>query len=419
MKGTPMKLRPFLVGCTLLLITVCGIVSALAFWRRNDIANIWDVLALTMEQSYTDPLTTHEEVLTYLESHPDTFGLIAYTVNTDGSPVEESIIAHNADDPFTLASTIKIVVLGAYAREVEAGRLDPDQPITLAEWERFYLPNTDGGAHPAALDDLQIPHSNGYATDPSQTVTLEQIAGAMIRFSDNAATDVLLYRIGQEALTAVITESNLTQQEPPVPLSGAFLLFQNHEHPTLTESRLGELKVLSREAFLAQAQALGDRLQGDDVWYQAEREWRIARAPTIPVRAQADVVALTPHGSARDYATIMGQVATNTFISPEVTAIMRRHLEWPMQFEGNQAEFTALGTKGGSLPGILTGATYYIPKAGDFAGQPRVVVLFMNDMPFSAWLTLIGNFAQQAFERELAINQTFAERVRESLQPLQ
>lgn len=414
-----MKLRPILIGCTLFLIAVCGILSALAYWRRNDIANIWDVLALTMEQSYTDPLTTPDEVLTYLESHPDTFGFMAYTVNPDGTPVEASMVAHNADEPFVLASTIKIVVLGAYAREVDAGRLDPDQPILLSEWERFYIPNTDGGAHPAALDALQIPHSNGFAADPTRTVTLDQVANAMIRFSDNAATDVLLYQVGQDAITATMNEATMDQQEPPVPLSGLFLLFQNHEQPTLTESRLAELMALPRAELLEQAQALGDKVQSDNEWYQAERAWRMAENPTIPVRAQVDVVILTPRGSARDYASIMGQVATDTFISPDVTAIMRRHLEWPMQFEGNQAAFTALGSKGGSLPGILTGATYFITKEGDFGGQPRVVALFMNDMPFSAWLTLSANFVQQEFEREVAVNQIFAERVRNVFESLE
>jgi D-alanyl-D-alanine carboxypeptidase len=405
------RLKPILLGCSLVALILCGIISALAYWRRGDIVAIWDIIALTAEESYTNPLNTPDEVLTYLQTYPDSFGLMAYTVNPDGSPVEESMVAHNADQPMTLASTIKIVVLGAYAREVAAGRVDPAQPIPLAEWERFYLPDTDGGAHPAALDDLQIPHTNGFANDPAQTVTLDQVVGAMIRFSDNAATDVLLYRLGQEAIAATISEAGLTHQEPPVPLSGVFLMWQNHEEE-LTEAHLAELTTLPREQFAAQAWAMSDQLRGDDVWYQAERTWRTTERRVMSIRLQTQAVSLSPNGTARDYATLMGKVATNTFLSPEVSAVMRPHLEWPMQFEGNQAEFTALGSKGGSLARVLTGATYYIPKAGDFAGQPRVVVLFMNEIPFSAWLTLSGNFAQQGFERELAIYQPFAEQVR-------
>ncbi len=406
------RLKSVLPGCALIALILCSIIGALAYSRRNDIAAIWDIIILTAEQTYPNPLTTPDEVLTYLQTYPDSFGLIAYTVNPDGSPVEESIVAHNADKPFVLASTIKILLLGAYAREVAAGQLDPGQPISLAEWERFYLPNTDGGAHPAALDDLQIPHTNGFANDPTQTVTLDRVVNAMIRFSDNAATDLLLYRIGEESIAATIAGAGLTHREPPLPLSGVFLSWQNHEQATLTEAHLTELLGLPYEEFATQAWMLSDRLRADDEWYQAEREWRIAETRSVPIRLQARAISLSPSGSVQDYADVMGRVVTNTFLSPEVSAIMRPHLEWPMQFEGNQAEFTALGSKGGSLVGVLTGATYYIPKTGDFAGQPRVVVLFMNDIPFSAWLTFSQTFAWQFFEKELAISHSFADKVR-------
>lgn len=410
------RFRPYLLGCSLFLLLFCAIVSAVAYWRRADIAAIWDVIALTSEQSYTDPLATPDEVLTYLQRYSDTVGFMAYSVNSDGSPMPESIIAHNANQSFVLASTIKIVILGAYAREVEAGRLNPNDPVTLAEWERFYLPNTDGGAHPAALDALQIPHAYGFANDPNGTVTLDQIAEAMIRFSDNAATDVLLFRVGQAAMAATISEAGMSRQEAPIPISGAFLLWQNHEKPDVTASDITALVALPREEIATQAWRLAEQMNAAGEWYQAERQWRNEQQPSVPIRLQSEIVKTTPRGTPQDYAYIMGQVATDTFFSPEVTAIMRPHLEWPMQFEENQARFTSLGSKGGSFVGVMTGATYYIPKTGDFAGQPRVVVLFMNDIPFSAWLTLAQNFAHQGFEFEVATNNTFATQVRNSVE---
>jgi hypothetical protein len=73
--------------------------------------------------------------------------------------------------------------------------------------------------------------------------------------------------------------------------------------------------------------------------------------------------------------------------------------------------FLALGSKGGSLLGVLTGATYYLPRHGEFSEQPRVVVLFMHEIPFAAWLRLSETFAQQQFERELATNPDFVQQV--------
>ncbi len=82
-----------------------------------------------------------------------------------------------------------MVPLAAYARAVATGALDPQERIAVTDWERWYLPGTDGGAHDAARTRL-----------PGDTVTLDQMVSAMIRESDNAAPDYLRDRLGDQAL---------------------------------------------------------------------------------------------------------------------------------------------------------------------------------------------------------------------------
>lgn len=108
-------------------------------------------------------------------SHPDD---VAFVVD-DG---RGRTVAHRAGDTVPLASAIKVVHLAAYARAVASGELDPAEPVPLSKWKRWYLPNTDGGAHPKALQRLGV-------TEPDDTVTLEQMVTAMIQESDIYATD--------------------------------------------------------------------------------------------------------------------------------------------------------------------------------------------------------------------------------------
>lgn len=89
---------------------------------------------------------------------------------------------------------------------------------------------------------------------------------------------------------------------------------------------------------------------------------------------------------------------------------MREHLEWPMEGQDGQG-FLALGAKGGSLPGLLTDATYCVPAGGELAGRRRAVALFVRRMPLSAWLRLNQTFAQQDFSLRLATDAGFARRV--------
>ena len=106
----------------------------------------------------------------------------------------------------------------------------------------------------------------------------------------------------------------------------------------------------------------------------------------------------------------MAGVVSETFIGAEASQVMRRHLEWPMQIPGNEEVFQTFGAKGGSLPGIVTEASYLIPKEGDFAGEPRVAVLFLNRLSEAASGGLAESFAQQTVMLQLATDRTAVER---------
>lgn len=59
----------------------------------------------------------------------------------------------------------------------------------MALWNAYHLPDTDGGAHEAALNRLK----------PGVTLTLDELVSAMIEES-NAALDLLRDRLGADAL---------------------------------------------------------------------------------------------------------------------------------------------------------------------------------------------------------------------------
>ena len=86
-------------------------------------------------------LETPEDLLRYLAAHSGDASLVVYTVQTDGKPdLRDSRVAFNAAQPMPLGSTIKIVTLATYAREVALGRVSPLEPVSVSDWERFYVP---------------------------------------------------------------------------------------------------------------------------------------------------------------------------------------------------------------------------------------------------------------------------------------
>lgn len=71
-----------------------------------------------------------------MAEHPENAGLV---VLPDGRSVE---VALNPDGRFPLASTRKVLIVGALAESGES----PDERVKRSEVERFYLPGTDGRA---------------------------------------------------------------------------------------------------------------------------------------------------------------------------------------------------------------------------------------------------------------------------------
>lgn len=130
---------------------------------------------------------------TALESLGATTSYVASRV-TDGSCTPVHSLDSDASLP--LASVSKLYVLGAVARAVGNGTLDWDEQLVVTDARKS-----------APSGQLQ------FAPDGTP-VTVREAADAMIAISDNTATDLLIDRIGRDAVEAeVITMGNADPQQ--------------------------------------------------------------------------------------------------------------------------------------------------------------------------------------------------------------
>jgi len=269
-----------------------------------------------------------EGLIDWVVAHPEDVGLV---VLVDG----ERKLAHQPDQHFPLASTIKVLTLVAYAEQVAAGVLDETATVPVEAVDRLYLAGTDGGAHEAARSEW----------GDAAHVTLEQLTRAMIRYSSNAAADVMLEQVGgPSAVVKVARRHKMTRQHPPV---AVFELF---------------------------------------------RSWEGSREP---VRALA---AATPAGTPGEWASLMEQLRTGDGLTLPAADIVRKHLEWPLTFGENRRLFHRFGTKGGALPGLITEASYLV-KRDDRATS---VSLFLRELPDDAHAQLLRSYTHQELIRALA-----------------
>ncbi|MCL1474668.1 serine hydrolase [Argonema antarcticum] len=376
--------------------------AGLTIWQWKTISRFLEVAIETSKDGErTSPLKTPEDFLEYIVAHPQNVSLVAYEISNP-----EQGIFYRADEKHPLASTIKILILAEYARQVEQGIISPDEKIDLNSVDVYYLPNKDGGAHPQALKEFQ---DKKYVNAANQ-IDLRHIAWAMIRYSSNAATDYLIERLGRENIEKLPSRLGLPNQDVPLPIIGQFLSWDDSEISPLPAERLKIYQAMSQTEYANLVYNLMSKWRNDAAFRDRKIKHLIEFIGIEDQQAMAQ--ALNPGGTAKGYAQIMERIYTNSLISPAVSQIMREYLEWPMKNEPVREKFDALSAKGGSLPGIVTETMYAKRKNGE---RGRVVALFFENIPTGVWLQLMQTYAQQEFELKLLTDKQFFETVRQKL----
>jgi D-alanyl-D-alanine carboxypeptidase len=329
----------------------------------------------------------------YILANRETAAVVAYTFDENGELIDDRCsLFYNADTPLVVGSIIKSVVLAAYADTVIQGELDPNERILITDLESYYLPMTDGGAHVEGLASLGLKaESTGFATDQTAKVSLDDIARIMIDYSGNAETDYLIARLGKDKIASMISVAGLKQHTPISSILGLTLALFNHENPLIEPEQRHALITTTSAGDFNYPEHLMDL-------YLHDQEWRTAQigfmqsskftevAGKIAWDGQVEASQMFPKGTAREYAHFMAEIASGQFISAEVSARMQKKLEgaaayWPLRL----LYFDRFGAKDGATAGVLTLASYAVPKNGPLAGQARIVVVFTNKLPFETW----------------------------------
>ena len=112
---------------------------------------------------------------------------------------------------------------------------------------------------------------------------------------------------------------------------------------------------------------------------------------------------LFPKGTGREYARLMAKIASNQFISPDVIVRIQQKLErvpsdWPLRLLFHRR----YGAKDGVTAGVLTLASYAVPKYGRLAGRSRVVVVLTNARSDEIWSTQLQNQSIYLLQTDLA-----------------
>jgi D-alanyl-D-alanine carboxypeptidase len=277
----------------------------------------------------------------------------------------DSVMAKlNENKRMPLASTVKIMVAIEFAKQAGARVINEESEVPLAELEKYYLPNTDGGAHPAWIAyEKKQQHIN------NDKVKLVDVARGMIMFSSNANAEYLMDLLGLNNVKNNIQLLRLKQHTPIYPIVASLFLYQNPKNKK-EENILKDISKLSDEQYSRYSYELHSALKFDTVLKSR------FRPQDLTMKMQRLWSDRLPASTTMEYAQVASVLNNRRYFDTAAYDVLSDVLETVMENPANQQWLKHAGMKGGSTAWVLTKTLYATTKEG----TKIELAYFFNDL---------------------------------------
>lgn len=243
----------------------------------------------------------------------------------------------NSDRKMPLASTVKIIIAIEYAYQAAEGTINPEQWIDTFELARYYIPNTDGNAHPEWLAYMKAMTKvlNG-------KVQLQEVAKGMIDFSSNANTEYLLDLLGIDNVNKRLTKLGLTDHDS--------LYYFVSSLGVINGKTVADLDKLTMQDYRSLSAAEHTKMKTDPTYKNG--------IVFLPLNVQKVWSDRLPAATAKDYVSVMHKINSRTYFDSATQKHLSVVMERLMDNPANKQWLKHAGIKGGSTSWVLTKALY-------------------------------------------------------------
>lgn len=307
---------------------------------------------------------------------------------------DEVVVSLNENKLMPLASTVKIMIAIEFAKQVAQEVINENRYVSLKELDRYYIPNTDGHAHPTWLQ---------YAKDTralkGDSVKLVDVARGMIMFSSNANTEYLMDLLGFDNVKDNIALFNLKQHTAIYPLVGSLFLYQIPGKST-EDKLIKSLSSLSEKKYSMEAYDRHLDLKEDSSFKSTFKPEQFS------LKLQKLWSDRLPSSTTKEYAGIAKALNKREVLDEDAFFPIAEILEFPMENKAFQAAFKHYGVKGGSTGFVLTHVIYFTMKNG----TRMELAIFFNDLTPAEEQKLEGWL--DPFETQIIFDPAFREKLK-------
>lgn len=315
------------------------------------------------------------DLLNYFEKNKDKLSI---TLKENG----QDTIVLNSEKEFPLASTLKIIIAFNFVKSITNNKISITDTVELNKVDNFYIPNTDGGAHPNWKKSL----------NSSSEASLLEIAKGMMQFSSNACTDYLINEVGVDVINQSIealklNHDKITYLTPPILIPGY-----------LSDKRsvaINKLEQMDKQFYQELSQELFEKMKADET---AGLE-RIA-SKMLNEKMQLLITNKTASSTTKQYADLMFRLGKELLTQKEKELFSEILIG-----KNSKDDCDYFWFKGGSTMFVLTSALYKESKNNTVA-----VSLFIKDDTGGELYWIRNIFSD--FVKSIATDLEFREKVK-------
>jgi D-alanyl-D-alanine carboxypeptidase len=293
-----------------------------------------------------------------------------------------------------LASTVKIILAIEYAEQSAKSQINPDELISLSDLDKFYVPNTDGGAHSSWLKSIKDKISD-------DKISIREISKGMIKFSSNANTEWLLNKLGIENVNNRLDSLGLENHTEIYNIVSALFvgkeLFPDLKGKDL-QKKLIEIKQIE---YINATNNIHQKLLIDTLYKKDIGD--------LGMDIQKVWSDRLPSSTVEDYVSVMKKINSRKYFSEQTQKYLDEVMEYILDNPANKEWLEHSGMKGGSTAFVLTKALY----ATDKKGNKTEMVYFLNNLSVLEITRL--QMSMNEFELKILTNKEFREIVKTEL----
>ncbi len=324
-----------------------------------------------------------ETIVNFIKEHPEKASI--KLVRNDSI-----IVALNVDRVMPLASTVKLIVAIEYASQVADGIILPGEKIPFSDLDKYYVKNTDGGAHSQWIKSL--------GESIKDSVSIKEIAIGMLRFSSNANTEWLKDKLGPDRVNARLDSLGIKNHTPIFYMVSALFVGKEKFPDASGNDLAARIREMPMDEFRREAARVHSLLK-DGGNYKSN----FGDLSEVVQKAWSDKL---PASTTNEYCELMRKINSRTFLRPSVQLHLDEVLEWIMKNPSVNSQFYHMGMKGGSTLFVMTKALY----ATDKNGNKTELAYFFNDLTPDESQSIQTSMGE--FERAVLGNKQFRENLK-------